>query len=67
MIRWFKLRGGIVDRVLMDKLVEWKGKPRRKPLILNGARQVGKTWLLNEFGSSCFENVAYVTWTATRQ
>ena len=40
MIRWFKLRGGIVDRVLMDKLVEWKGK---KPLILNGARQVGKT------------------------
>mgnify|MGYP001678541998 FL=1 len=42
MIRWFKLRGGIVDRVLMDKLVEWKGKPRRKPLILNGARQVGK-------------------------
>ena len=44
----------------MDKLVEWKGKPRRKPLILNGARQVGKTWPLNEFGGSCFENVTYV-------
>lgn len=44
----------------MSKLVDWKNKPRRKPLILNGARQVGKTWLLKEFGKAQFENVAYI-------
>ncbi|MBR3316719.1 MAG: AAA family ATPase [Atopobiaceae bacterium] len=44
----------------MSKLNDWKQSPRRKPLILNGARQVGKTWLLNEFGATRFENVAYV-------
>lgn len=49
-----------MDRFLMDELVAWKGSPRRKPLILNGARQVGKTWLLKEFGRRCFDNVAYV-------
>ena len=49
-----------MDRTLMAKLVEWKNSPRRKPLILNGARQVGKTWLLKEFGRSQFANVAYI-------
>ena len=49
-----------MDRFLMNKLVEWKKSPRRKPLILNGARQVGKTWLLKAFGQSHFANVAYV-------
>lgn len=44
----------------MDQLIAWKDKPRRKPLILNGARQVGKTWLLKEFGKEQFANVAYV-------
>ncbi len=44
----------------MSKLIAWKGKPHRKPLILNGARQVGKTWLLREFGRTQFKNVAYV-------
>ena len=46
-----------MDRFLMDELVAWKDSPRRKPLILNGARQVGKTWLLKEFGRRCFDNV----------
>lgn len=49
-----------MDRRLMERLVKWRDKPRRKPLILYGARQVGKTWLLREFGRTCFENVAYV-------
>lgn len=49
-----------VDRALMDELVNWKDRPHRKPLILNGARQVGKTWLLQEFGRTQFGNVAYV-------
>ena len=55
------LEGDAVDRKLMSQLVEWKSSKRRKPLILNGARQVGKTWLLREFGSRYFENVAYVS------
>ncbi|OZG62514.1 ATPase [Bifidobacterium lemurum] len=50
-----------MERSLMQELVGWKDSPRRKPLILNGARQVGKTWLLKRFGSECFENVAYVS------
>lgn len=49
-----------MDRHLMNALVAWKNSPRRKPLILNGARQVGKTWLLQEFGRQHFEHVAYV-------
>ena len=49
-----------MERFLMKKLAEWKDKPRRKPLILNGARQVGKIWLLKEFGKRYFDNVAYV-------
>ncbi|MDR2673056.1 MAG: ATP-binding protein [Coriobacteriales bacterium] len=44
----------------MAKLVDWKGNHRKKPIIINGARQVGKTWLLKEFGARYFENVAYV-------
>lgn len=49
-----------MERFLMEKLIAWKNKSRRKPLILNGARQVGKTWLLREFGKTQFENAAYV-------
>ena len=50
-----------MQRYLMDDLKTWKNKSNRKPLILNGARQVGKTWLLKEFGKREFENVAYVS------
>ncbi len=50
-----------MDRHLMTELVRWKESPRRKPLILNGARQVGKTWLLKEFGREHFDTVAYVS------
>lgn len=49
-----------MDRFLMSGLTNWKDSQGRKPLILNGARQVGKTWLLKEFGARQFENVAYV-------
>ena len=43
-----------------DKLLEWKNNPRHKPLIVNGARQVGKTWLLKYFGKKEYKNVAYI-------
>lgn len=49
-----------MERFLMDRLIAWKESARRKPLILNGARQVGKTWLLREFGKTQFQNIAYV-------
>lgn len=47
-------------RFLMEELIIWKSAPHRKPLVLNGARQVGKTWLLKEFGARSFANTAYV-------
>lgn len=50
-----------MQRKLMDRLVGWKRSERRKPLIVNGARQVGKTWILKELGRLHFESVAYVS------
>jgi len=44
----------------MDELIQWKNKHNRLPLILKGARQVGKTWLLNEFGRTTFGDVMYI-------
>lgn len=49
-----------MKRTLYNQLVEWKNKSTRKPLILEGARQVGKTWLMKEFGKKEFENMVYV-------
>ena len=49
-----------MDRTLIAALAAWKDGAHRKPLILNGARQVGKTWLLKEFGRRHFSNVAYI-------
>lgn len=46
-------------RSLTNQLIEWKNSRHRKPLILKGVRQAGKTWLLNNFGNHYYENVAY--------
>ena len=48
-----------MERLIMHKLLAWKNSPYRKPLILKGVRQVGKTWVLKEFGKRYYENVAY--------
>ncbi len=48
-----------MERLILNKLLEWKNSPYRKPLILKGVRQVGKTWLLKEFGKQYYENTAY--------
>lgn len=48
-----------IKREVLTKLVEWKRSKTRKPLIIMGARQVGKTWLLKKFGNSYFDSVAY--------
>lgn len=47
-------------RTAMEYLLAWKEKPRRKPLIIRGARQVGKTWLMKEFGKVAYEQVIYI-------
>lgn len=44
----------------MNQLIAWKSKMNRKPLIIEGARQVGKTWLMKEFGRSKYQNVVYI-------
>ena len=49
-----------MERTAYQELVNWKNKKNRKPLIVNGARQVGKTWLLKSFGSRNFKNLAYI-------
>lgn len=49
----------IMERSIIQELVKWKNSSRRKPLLLRGARQVGKTWALLEFGRTNYENVAY--------
>ncbi len=48
-----------MERFVLNELLEWKNSPYRKPLILKGVRQVGKTWILKEFGKRYYENTAY--------
>lgn len=48
-----------MKRNAFSQLVTWKNDPERKPLIIRGARQVGKTWLMKEFGQSCYESYVY--------
>jgi predicted AAA+ superfamily ATPase len=48
-----------INRNIFNKLSAWRVDPKRKPLVLQGARQVGKTWLLKHFGATEFDNVAY--------
>ena len=49
-----------MKRIALDNLIKWKDKPKHKPLIIHGARQVGKTWLMKEFGNTNYKNVAYI-------
>jgi uncharacterized protein len=49
-----------VKRKITDRLIQWKNKANRMPLILNGARQVGKTYILKEFASVNFKNSVYI-------
>lgn len=50
-----------MKRVLMDKMLSWKESRHRKPLLLWGARQVGKTWIMKEFGRLHYENTVYIS------
>lgn len=48
-----------MKRFILDELIKWKNSKYRKPLILKGARQIGKTYILKQFGEENYENVAY--------
>ena len=50
-----------MHRSIIEKLEKWKKSKDRKPLIIYGARQVGKTWLMKEFGAKNYDSVAYIS------
>ena len=49
-----------MKRKIIENLVAWKNKPNRMPLIVNGARQVGKTYIIKEFGKLYYNNTVYI-------
>lgn len=51
-------------RIAIQKLLKWKENKYRKPLIIEGARQVGKTWLMKEFGKHAYRNTVYINFDA---
>ena len=54
------LWGEAMKRQALQELIKWKCRVGRKPLLIQGARQVGKTWLMKEFGRAEYENTAYI-------
>jgi len=56
-----------MERTAYESLLKWKNNVRRKPLVIKGARQVGKTWLMKEFGKKEFESVAYINFEKVTQ
>lgn len=48
-----------MKRNAISDLINWKNSADRKPLVMRGARQVGKTWLMREFGQSCYSGFVY--------
>lgn len=55
-----------MERDAMQVLKSWKNKPERKPLIIRGARQVGKTWLMKEFGKNEYAQSAYINFESSK-
>ncbi len=63
-----RIKGVIfLERFAINELVKWKEKNSRKPLIIEGARQVGKTWLMKEFGEKFFKNTVYINFDSNKQ
>jgi len=54
-------------RAAIEDLYRWKAKKNRKPLIVRGARQVGKTWLIKEFGAAAYQSCVYISFDVNRQ
>ena len=47
-----------IERQIISRFKAWKDAPKRKPILLKGARQIGKTWAMERFGAECFEHTA---------
>lgn len=56
-----------IKRDMMEALLQWKEKEHRKPLIIQGARQIGKTWLMKRFGEVHYDYVAYFNFDASEE
>jgi len=56
-----------IQRDLIEQLKQWKDKVERKPILLKGARQTGKTWIMEEFGKECFDYVAEFNFDKTTE
>src|SRR5574344_231193 len=56
-----------MERTAYQELLKWKNSTQRKPLIIKGARQVGKTWLMKTFGANEYESVAYLNFEKVTQ
>ncbi len=54
-----------MKRQFIENLVQWKNAINRKPLIIQGARQVGKTWIMKNFGASFYKNVVYINFESS--
>jgi uncharacterized protein len=54
-------------RAAIETLIKWKNKKSRKPLVIEGARQVGKTWLMKEFGRQEYEKTVYINFDADKR
>jgi len=56
-----------MHRNAMNDLIKWKNKKNKKPLVIRGARQVGKTWLMKRFGESSYEKTVYISFDNNQQ
>lgn len=56
-----------MEREIIKDLIKWKGSKNRKPLILHGARQVGKTYIVKQFGKQYYDNVIYVNFETNQE
>jgi Predicted ATPase (AAA+ superfamily) len=59
--------GAFMYRYALEELYKWKSNLRRKPLIIEGARQVGKTWLMKEFGSKAYNDTVYINFDSNNR
>lgn len=56
-----------IKRDIMEALLQWKNRQQRKPLIIQGARQIGKTWIMKKFGETHYEHIAYFNFDASEE
>ena len=56
-----------MEREIIKDLIKWKNSKNRKPLIVHGARQVGKTYIIKQFGKKNYDNLIYVNFETNKE